>query len=123
LLTFGKQWGGVVAIFRSDLGLLVDEILSGPDLLVQKAGAASLFSAYILPHGSPWEEWAAVSPLEKLAQSIAISKLRGDAVIVVGDLNGCTADQRIARDAHPSWLSADTTVNTQARWGLRTSDS
>ncbi|KAJ7764903.1 hypothetical protein B0H16DRAFT_1454701 [Mycena metata] len=114
-LTFGKQWGGVVAMVRTDLELSVDEILSGPDLLVLKAGAATIFSAYVLPHGSPWEEWASVAPLEKLAQSIAIAKIRGDAVIVVGDLNGRTADRRVDSGSHPSRLSADATVNTQGR--------
>ncbi|KAK7017584.1 hypothetical protein R3P38DRAFT_3559416 [Favolaschia claudopus] len=107
--------GGVVAMVKTELGLSVDEKLSGPDLLVLKANSVCIFSAYILPHGSPWEGFAAISPLDKLAQSLAIAKLRGDAIIVVGDLNGCTGDRRVSKDAHPERFSLDDVVNTQGR--------
>jgi exonuclease III len=113
--TFDRQWGGVAAIVRSDLKATVDEPLSGPDLLVLKLGAACLFNAYILPHGSPWEQWSPIHPLQKLSQSIATVRLRGDGVCTIGDLNGRTGDRRASRILHPPRFSLDKTVNTQRR--------
>ncbi|KAJ7899470.1 hypothetical protein B0H14DRAFT_2556547 [Mycena olivaceomarginata] len=121
-LTFEKQWGGVVAIVRRSLGICLDDALSGPDLLVLKTGPVCIFGAYVLPAGSSWEGWSPVHPLEKLEQSVAVAKLRGDAVVVMGDLNGRTGCRRTSRTNHPSRFSLDTTVNTQGRSILQFGD-
>jgi len=118
-LTFEKQWGGVVAIVRRGLGISLDDALSGPDLLVLRSGSVCIFNAYVLPNGSSWERWSPVHPLEKLEQSVAVAKIRGDAVVVIGDLNGRTGCRRASRVNHPSRFSLDATVNTQGRAILR----
>jgi exonuclease III len=60
--TFDRPWGGVLAMVRKDLDAEWDQILSGPDLLVLKIGLLSLFNTYVLPHGSPWTQWAQIAP-------------------------------------------------------------
>ncbi|KAK7016922.1 hypothetical protein R3P38DRAFT_2541128, partial [Favolaschia claudopus] len=120
--TFDKPWGGVLTMVRSDLNAEKDESLSGPDLLVLRLGCLSLFNAYILPHGSPWAAWSPIAPIDKLNQSVAVARFRGDAVCVNGDLNGRTACRRVDPHAHPPRFSMDNTVNTQGREILQLAD-
>jgi exonuclease III len=104
---------------RNDLDAEWDQILSGPDLLVLKVGSLSLFNAYVLPHGSPWTQRAQIAPIDKLQQSIAVARLRGDAVCVIGDLNGRTGCRHVHLHTHPPRFSMDDKVNTQGRAILR----
>ncbi|KAJ6613190.1 Endonuclease/exonuclease/phosphatase [Mycena sp. CBHHK59/15] len=117
-LTFNKQYGGVAAIFRKSLHIELDEELSGPDLLVLRIGSVSIFCSYVLPHGSAWEEWAAIHPMDKLAQSLAVARERGDSIFVIGDLNARTGSRQVSKD-HPPRFSLDATVNTQGQSMLR----
>ncbi|KAJ7806190.1 ribonuclease H-like domain-containing protein [Mycena olivaceomarginata] len=58
-------------------------------------------------------------PLQKLNESVAVARLRRDAVCVLGDLNGRTGCRVACRIVHPQRFSLDTTVNTQGRAILR----
>ncbi|KAJ7165502.1 hypothetical protein C8R43DRAFT_878099, partial [Mycena crocata] len=58
----------------------------------------------------------------KLSVVIAIARLRGDAVCVIGDLNGRTGQLRATKVLHPERFSMDTTVNTQGRAILQMGD-
>jgi exonuclease III len=109
---FKKQGGGVAAIFRRSLPVEMDAKLSGPDLLVLNIGVVSLFCAYILPMRAAWSGWSEVHPMDKLNESLAIARERGNSIFVIGDLNGRTGSRRVS-NTHPSRFSLDEKVNSR----------
>lgn len=114
---FNAPWGGVVAIFSNSLELSVDTTLSGPDLLVLDLGFCLVFNIYILPNGSPWESWTSIHPRLKLAESLTLAKARDMPMVLLGDFNARTGNERVL-ESHPSRISVDEKITSQGRWLL-----
>jgi exonuclease III len=111
--TFGRQWGGTVALIRDDIPHSVVTVISAPDLLVLNLSFCFLISAYLPPSGSYWSAWSDVDPEQRLQEALAYCCASQDnMVLLLGDLNARTASKS-SRSSRSVRLSSDSACNSR----------
>ena len=111
--SFGRQWGGIVALIRDDVPHSVVTDLSAPDLLVLNVHFGFLISAYLPPSGSYWNFWTNVDPEQRLQEAIAYCcASQENMVLLLGDLNARTASKS-SRSPRSPRLSSDPACNSR----------
>lgn len=81
--------GGVAALVRDDLPCTKISAMSSADMLVIDIGFAVLVCAYIIPHGSPWHDWADSEPMQRLEETVAVLAAGDKPFFLLGDITEC----------------------------------
>ncbi|KAF6740871.1 Endonuclease/exonuclease/phosphatase [Ephemerocybe angulata] len=120
VITDDRQWGGVAAVYESNLALTHRADLSHPDIIVLELEDLFVVNTYIPPPRSHWWKWSHVHPEVRLTEVLAACS--GEAggnkgFIVTGDFNGRTGHWQLdgMSDRFPR-LSSDSFINTRGRW-------
>ncbi|KAF5335559.1 hypothetical protein D9611_012232 [Ephemerocybe angulata] len=117
--TDDQQWGGVAAVFDSNLSFKHRQDLACPDIIVLEFEDMFVVNAYIPPALSRWRKWSKVSPEVKLAEILATcaGENARKGFVISGDLNGRIGNWQLesASDRYPR-ASSDLIVNTRGRW-------
>ncbi|KAF5318398.1 hypothetical protein D9611_013896 [Ephemerocybe angulata] len=117
--TDDQQWGGVAAVFDSNLSFTYRQDLACPDIIVLEFDDMFVVNAYIPPALSKWWKWSKVLPEVKLAEILATcaGENARKGFVISGDLNGRTGNWQLesASDRYPR-TSSDPVVNTRGRW-------
>ncbi len=111
---FKCNWGGVAAIYRSDLSIKNVNKLEGPDLQILDCGPFIVFNAYVLPENSPWGAWTTIHPLQLLSESLTTASLQDKPCVALMDGNSRIASQS-ALPSHPGRTSNDTHTNARGK--------
>jgi exonuclease III len=115
---FQQAWGGIAAVISDLMEYTVRHDLSAPDMVVIEFETLFLVGVYLPPAGSPWNQWSATDPEERLEQTVTICTATGKYVVVEGDLNG-RIGHKATKDSILGRYSADPVVNTRGRRIIR----
>ncbi|KAF8161624.1 hypothetical protein B0H34DRAFT_796380 [Crassisporium funariophilum] len=108
---FKKQYGGVVAIYKTACKVKINK-LSSTDIMVIELDNLIVVNAYILPEYQTWDSFADVDPFVCLEEILTALREDPRPILLMGDLNARTGTCNITTQTR---TSADATVSTQGR--------